>query len=282
MKVYGFPGQGSQIRGMGADLFDEFPKEVEQASEILGYSIRDLCITDPDGRLRLTQYAQPALYVVEALAYLRRQRDNAGPPDVLIGHSLGEHVALFAAGVFSFEAGLRLVTERGRLMGACREGGMAAVMGCDHDAITAALGMPAMSGLDLAGHNAPAQFVIAGPQDQLDIARSWFEQQGMQFIPLGVTSPFHSRYMRPAAEEFARYLDDCVLQPPAVTVIANVDARPHSLAGLRQSLTRQIVSTVQWVEVIRWIMLQGDFTFEELGPGRTLSPLVRQIRAANQ
>ena len=129
MLAYVFPGQGSQVVGMGKDLFDEFKEYVDAADEILGYSIKELCLEDPNGVLGLTQYTQPALYVVNALTYLKEVKTTGVKPDFVAGHSLGEYDALFAAGVFDFATGLKLVQKRGELMSQAKGGGMAAVLG---------------------------------------------------------------------------------------------------------------------------------------------------------
>src|SRR5438445_13155654 len=126
-KAFLFPGQGSQAVGMGGDLFDRYPDYERRASAILGYSVRELCIRDPEKKLALTQYTQPALFTVEYLQWLARSEEGEAP-DVLAGHSLGEYVALCAAGVFDFDSGLRLVKRRGELMAAASGGGMLAVI----------------------------------------------------------------------------------------------------------------------------------------------------------
>lgn len=189
MKVYGFPGQGSQVRGMGKELFEEFPGQTAVADAVLGYSIRELCTEDPRRELRLTRFTQPALYVVGALSWLRRLRADPEPPHYLVGHSLGEYVALFAAGAFDFETGLRLVSRRGELMSRAEGGRMAAVLGCDLGSLERALDEHGLDGLDIANHNAPGQFVLAGPADQLDRARPVFEGLGAHFLPLNVSAP---------------------------------------------------------------------------------------------
>ncbi|MFF7651726.1 ACP S-malonyltransferase [Streptomyces sp. NPDC007983] len=278
MKVFGFPGQGSQAKGMGADLFDEFPELVAQADEILGYSIRDLCLNNPEGRLRRTEYTQPALYVVEALTYQRRSRQDPRPADWLVGHSLGEYVALFAADVFDFATGLRLVQRRGELMGRATGGGMAAVLGLGLEAVKSALSDSGLTALDIANHNAPEQIVLAGPTPDIDRARAVFEGRGAQVVVLNVSAPFHSRYMRDAAEEFRELLDGAELRPPRIPVIANVDARPYRPDRVRETLAGQIVGQVRWVDTVRRLMAQGDFEFEELGPGRALTKMTRKIR----
>ncbi|MDX3229220.1 ACP S-malonyltransferase [Streptomyces sp. ME19-01-6] len=280
MKVYGFPGQGAQRRKMGAGLFERFPEHTATADRVLGYSIEELCLTDPQRRLARTEFTQPALYVVGALAYLDRAAQDPVEPDYLVGHSLGEYVALFAAGVFDFETGLRLVRRRGELMAAAGDGAMAAVVGIDEDTVTRILAEPGLDGLDLANHNAMDQFVISGPQEQLDAACAAFEAAGARTVRLHVSAPLHSRYMRPAAEEFARFLDGFPLYPPTIPVLANVDAAPYTADTLRERLAAQIASPVRWTETVRRLMGygDGDFEFIELGPGHVLTKLVRRIR----
>ncbi|MET9831648.1 ACP S-malonyltransferase [Streptomyces sp. NPDC006385] len=279
MKVYGFPGQGSQAKGMGRDLFDEFPDETATADRVLGYSIRELCLEDPRRELKLTQFTQPALYVVSALTWLRRLREDPRPPDYLIGHSLGEYGALFAAGAFDFETGLRLVRRRGELMSRADGGRMAAVLGCGLDQVEQALAEHGLTSLDIANHNAPTQFVLAGPADRIEEAKGVFEALGAHFLTLNVSAPFHSRAMRPAAEEFGRHLDGFTLRDPRIPVIANVDARPYRPGEVRSMLVRQIHSPVLWTDSVRYLMGRGDFEFEELGPGAVLRKLVTRIRS---
>lgn len=278
MKVYGFPGQGSQQRGMGRELFDKYPERTEIADEVLGYSIRELCVEDPERRLSRTEFTQPALYVVGALSFLERQEEDTEPADYLVGHSLGEYTALFAAGVFDFATGLKLVQRRGELMAAASGGTMSAVIGVDETTVTRVLADPALDGVDLANANAPDQFVISGPDEQIDAACTAFESAGARAVRLNVSAPFHSRYMRDAAEEFGRFLDAFELHAPTVPVLANVDARPHSAATLKQNLAAQIASPVRWTDTVRGLMGNGDFEFVELGPGRVLTKLVSRIR----
>lgn len=278
MKVYGFPGQGSQQRGMGKELFARYPRETGIADRVLGYSIEELCVHDPERRLGRTEYTQPALYVVSVLTHLDRLAEDAEPADYLIGHSLGEYAALFAAGVFDFETGLRLVQRRGALMAEAGGGGMAAVVGCDEATVLRVLADSGIDELDLANYNAPDQFVLSGPDERVDAARAAFESAGVRAVRLNVSAPFHSRHMRDTAAEFARFLDGFTLRDPAVPVLANVDAQPYAPGTVKATLTAQIASPVRWTDTVRRLMGHGDFDFVELGPGRVLTNLVAKIR----
>ncbi|WP_429932781.1 ACP S-malonyltransferase [Agrobacterium vitis] len=278
MKVYGFPGQGSQEKGMQGDLFKRFPQHVARADTILGYSIDELCRLDPDDRLKLTEFTQPALYVVESLSYLAKQQDGGPPPAFLAGHSIGEYAALFAAECFDFETGLELVRQRAQFMSAETEGGMAAVIGLRLEAVKAILSESGFDALDIAGHNKAEQVVLSGPIDVLNRARPVFEARQAGFMMLNVSAAAHSRYMRRAADHFRSLLNTVEFKTPRFPVIANTTGRPHRQEDIRDALTEQIVATVQWVETVRYLMAHGDFSFEELGPGTVLTRTVDSIR----
>lgn len=283
MKAIIFPGQGSQFKGMGKDLFPLFPELVKSASDILGYSLEELCLTDAHGRLSQTQYTQPALFVVNALHYFRQRDLHAASdphwqPDFLAGHSLGEYNALLAAGVFSFETGLRLVKKRGELMGAVDGGAMAAVLGIPAREIRAILDEHKLGHIDVANINTPTQTVIAGEKGALAVAADLFAQRNLRFVMLNVSAAFHSRHMQSAQAEFAQFLRQFTFAAPAITVIANVTARPYDQARIAQTLARQIAAPVQWVDSIRYVMGRGDVEFQELGAS-VLSKMVQEIRA---
>ncbi len=273
-----FPGQGSQMCGMGAESFDRFPDLVRAADAILGYSIRDLCLNDKLGQLKLTQFTQPALYAVEALDFLRLQQDGAAAPRFAAGHSLGEYAALFAAGVFDFETGLRLVQKRGALMAEAPAGGMAAVIGMSEDRIRVVLRESGFDGIDVANSNAPTQVAVAGLKPDIMAAQQAFEAAGARYIILNVGAAFHSRYMRPAQASFAAFVRQVRFARPAFPVLSNVTARPHDPDAIRDRLIEQIDSAVQWTDSVRFLMGQGIAEYQEVGPGQVLSRLVQQIR----
>lgn len=274
-----FPGQGSQVVGMGAELFDRYPAWEAEADRILGYSIRELCVDDPRGELGLTQFTQPALYVVNALSWRARVDSGAPAPAFLAGHSLGEYNALAAAGVFDFATGLRLVERRGALMGQVTGGGMTAVIGLAPARIEAVLAeSEAGRRLDVANFNSTQQTVVAGPKEDLAAVAPAFKAAGGRAIPLRVSAPFHSRYMREPMAAFGALLAEVSFAPPAIPVVANLTGRPYASARLRETLADQIANSVRWLDSVRYLLDQGVTEFEEVGPGNVLTKLVAQIR----
>lgn len=283
MQAFVFPGQGSQSKGMGGELFDsieEFTAVEKEIDQVLGYSIRDLCLNDPNEQLNLTQFTQPALFTVNALHFYKARKEM-GAPDYLAGHSLGEYNALLAANAFDFVTGVKLVKKRGELMGQAKDGGMAAIIGLDADAIPAVLSDNNLNGIDVANFNSPAQTVISGPIAELEKGQEFFKAAGAKLYKvLPVSAAFHSRYMQPAADEFASYIAQFTLNPLQTSVIANVTAKPYAKddsAALKQSLVKQISGSVQWTQSIRYLKDAGVSEFEEVGPGKVLTKLIKQI-----
>ena len=275
-----FPGQGSQSKGMGAELFDRYSDWTAAADEVLDFSIRELCVDDPRGELGLTRFTQPALFVVNAMTYRARIDDGKRAPDFVAGHSLGEYNALLAAGVFDFATGVTLVNRRGEIMGQVSGGGMAAVVGMEPAAIQQLLdSSEAGRRLDVANFNSFDQTVIAGPKDDLATVKSQFEAAGVRaYIPLNVSAPFHSRYMKDPQAEFASSLDNVVFNPPQIPVIANLTGKPYDNSELRQTLSQQIGNSVRWLDSIVYLLDQPEPEFEEVGPGSVLTKLVAQIK----
>jgi len=263
---------------MGAGLFDRYPEIEQHASDVLGYSLRQLCLHDAGGRLRDTRYAQPARYVVNALA-LHAARDDGLVPDVLLGHSVGEYAALLGAGVYDFGTGLRLLVERARLMAAV-PGGMSVVLGLDARAIEDVLSGAGLAGIDLANLNAADQTVLAGPADMLEVAAARLLAAGaFKVTPLAVSGPFHSRYMRAAADGFAQVLAGYRLSAPRLPVIANRTAREYPATGIARILAEQVDHQVRWAGSLEYLLERDPGTeFTELGGSSTLGSTVRRAR----
>ena len=283
MDAFVFPGQGSQHRGMGAELFDlsEFKTIEQDADNLLGYSVRAICGQNPNNVLRQTEYTQPCLYVVNALHYYKACSEGR-QAGYLAGHSLGEYNALLASGAFDFLTGLRLVAKRGALMAQAKNGAMAAVLGLTGEVVTSLLHQHGLHDIDVANYNAPTQIVISGPADDLKRAKLLFEKAGAQlFLPLPVSAAFHSRQMAIPAAHFADFIGTFTFNRLRIPVVSNVTGEPYPetdpTTTIQSLLQRQIVSPVHWTRTIQFLMGQGVQNFSELGPGNVLSRLTAQI-----
>jgi len=285
MIAFVFPGQGSQKRGMGAVLFDEVRQYAEVEKEvdaILGYSLRQLCLEDPDNRLKETQFTQPCLYVVNALHYYKSINQGARP-DYLAGHSLGEYNALLAAGVFDFLTGLRLAQRRGDLMSRMKNGGMAAVIGLGAGAVAKVIEENGLASVDVANFNSPSQTVVSGPIEEIRRAGPLFEKAGARvYMPLQVSAAFHSRYIAEAARAFDDFLAPFSFAAPKIPVIANATARPYPTDNASESvktlLVEQITHSVQWTQSVSFLISRGVKLFSEIGPGNVLTRMTQQIQ----
>jgi trans-AT polyketide synthase, acyltransferase and oxidoreductase domains len=279
MRAYIFPGQGSQARGMGNELFDEYKKYTQQADEILGYSIKELCLHDPEQNLNNTKYTQPALFVVNALTYIKTLADGHAPPDYLAGHSLGEYNALFAANVIDFQTGLKLVKKRGELMADTHNGGMAAVLGIDEKTIEEIIEVNGLKQIEIANLNSPAQIVLSGDRSEIKAAQPLFEtDETWKYIVLNVSGAFHSKFMKSAEILFRQYISQFEFSSSKIPVISNVLARPYPKDEVKELLSRQMTHPVKWMESIRYIWGKGVEDFVEIGPGDTLTKLIQLIK----
>ncbi len=280
--VFVFPGQGSQYPGMGRELFSRYPQLVREADDILGYSLRRLCVEDPDRVLSQTQFTQPALYVVNILTYLDRMANGGAQPAWLAGHSLGEYCALQAAGAFDFGTGLRLVKKRGELMSKAPKGAMAAVLEIDQYQVNDILARLPYRNIDLANINSQKQVILSGIYEEVfapDVEAA-FIQAGAKFLPLNVSAAFHSRCMIGVQREFANYLQSFDFGHLRLPVVANYTARPYPATGYLDYLTEQISNPVRWYESISWLHAQGCRQFIEIGPGDVLTKLTQRITDA--
>jgi trans-AT polyketide synthase/acyltransferase/oxidoreductase domain-containing protein len=263
---------------MGVDIFGKFPNEVAIADGIMGLSVERLCTEDPEDQLGQTQFAQPAIFLVSALAYLERLAEGS-PPELVAGHSLGEYSALFAAGAFDLATGLRLVKKRGELMGRVSGGAMAAVVGLDLSRVETLMARPECKGLDIANINSPSQIVLSGPVDCIDAVGPLFLSEGVGLYKrLKVSAPFHSRAMGEAARAFRRFIDPVEFEPLGIEVVANVTAQPYGAGSIHDLLSSQIDSTVQWSRSVKLMLGRPDPEFSEIGHGRVLTGLIRQCR----
>jgi len=267
---------------MGKDLFRAYPEATKLASEILGYSIEKLCLEDPENKLRLTQFTQPALYVVNALGYYKMKEQDSSDfkVDFVAGHSLGEYNALLAAEAFNFETGLKLVQKRGELMGAAGGGGMAAIIGITAAEVRQFLTDHQLDSIDLANFNTPTQLVIAGPSDAITKAEKILTSKGIRCIILNVSAPFHSRYMKEAQKTFEAYLQKFNFDSLKIPVIANATARPYG-DSIVETLGAQIASPVLWTDSIRYLMGQGTIVYSEVGAS-ILSKMVHEMRCCTE
>jgi malonyl CoA-acyl carrier protein transacylase len=284
MVAFVFPGQGSQSRGMVQALFDlpVYRALEQQVDALLGYSMRALCADDPQGRLKETRYTQPALFVANALSHYKALDDGLHPTHVA-GHSLGEYDALLAAGVFDFMTGLRLVHKRGELMATDSNGGMYAIIGLRAEQVGAVMRARGTTDVTFANFNSPSQIVLSGAVDELARLVPVLEKAGAELcVPLRVSAAFHSRNMADAASAFAAFVEPIAFATPAIPVLSNVTAKPHPHDGqaIKALMVRQITEPVQWEGCVRELLAQGVTEIKEVGPGRVLTQLVREIQRA--
>jgi len=280
-----FPGQASQYPGMGKDLAEKFPaarQVFEEADNLLGFAISKLCFEGPEEALKLTENTQPAILTASVAAY-RVLAEKGIQPDYVAGHSLGEYSALVAAGSLQFRDAVKAVRNRGRYMQEAvpaGEGAMAALMGLSPATVDQACKRAADGEVVSAANlNSPEQTVISGQAAAVKRAVEIASQMGAKrTVMLPVSAPFHSSLMMPAQEKLEADLRRIEFAPLAVPLVTNVDA--EAITGgeeARASLIRQVCLPVRWEESVRELVALGVSTFVEVGPGKVLSGLLRQI-----
>jgi [acyl-carrier-protein] S-malonyltransferase len=281
-----FPGQGSQHPGMGRDLAEKFPaarKVFEEADEALGFSLSELCFNGPAEQLQLTENTQPAILTVSIAALRAAQSEGFPRAEFVAGHSLGEYSALVAAGALNLGDAIRTVRARGRYMQQAvpvGAGAMAAILGADLETVNAGCEEASQGEVCSAANiNSPGQVVIAGAAGAIDRAIVILKERGAKrAMKLNVSAPFHCAMMKPAQDRLASDLDTIQFSDSEMPLVTNVDARAvRSGDLLRDSLVRQVSQPVRWLESVEFLISQGVKTFIEIGPGKVLSGLVRQI-----
>lgn len=284
--AYIFPGQGSQSVGMGKDLFDNFQtaREVfEQADDALGFKISEICFSGTDEELALTANTQPAILTASVAAFRAMDAEGFKLPDFAAGHSLGEYSALVAAGVIDFADAVRTVHNRGTYMQEAVPvgvGAMAAILGLDAETVANGCDEAANGQVcSPANINSPSQVVIAGNSEAVDRACEILKSKGAKrAIRLNVSAPFHCSLMMPAQERLSTDLAKLPFGSYRFQVVHNIDAEPRfDNAAVFDALTRQVSSPVLWSRSIECLISHGVDTFVEVGPGKVLAGLVRQI-----
>jgi len=280
-----FAGQGAQFVGMGKDLIEAYPEcrtLYRTADEVLGYSLSKICLEGPVEDLTRSNNCQPAIFVtsIACLAALRKEVPGIRFA-AAAGLSLGEWSALHAANVLSFEDTLRVLEARGRFMQeACeaRDGAMVSVIGLSVDQLRKVC---SEAGVEISNFNSPEQTVLSGDRVRIQKAEEIAKQMGAgRTVVLNVAGAYHSALMAPAAEKLGQFLTGVLFGKPSIPVVSNVTGRPHGVGDeIKATMVKQVTSSVQWVESIKYLGGEGVGGYVECGPGRILSGLIKRVDA---
>ncbi|WP_105121242.1 ACP S-malonyltransferase [Streptococcus suis] len=277
-----FAGQGAQTVGMARDLYEYSPivrETFDQASQILGYDIRDL-IDNQEDKLHQTRYTQPAI-LTTSLAIYRLLAEKGIKPDMVAGLSLGEYSALVASGALAFEDAIALIAKRGEYMETAAPAGtgkMVAVLNTDVNLIEEVCSTVTSGIVSPANYNTPAQIVIGGEVAAVDEAVELLKEAGVKrMIPLNVSGPFHTALLRPASEQLAQALEQVEFADFQVELVGNTEAKVMKKEDIKSLLTRQVMEPVRFYESIATMQEAGVTNFIEIGPGKVLSGFVKKI-----
>jgi [acyl-carrier-protein] S-malonyltransferase len=268
-----FPGQGSQALNMGMELLEVASTKTKfaEAKEILGWSVIDICKSDID-TLSRTLYTQPCLYVIESI-FADLLREKGHQPDLVAGHSLGEYLALYVAGVFDWATGLHLIKRRAEIMDNTSGGMMAALLNFNQEQLTQVI--EDTPDVVLANDNSPAQVVISGTPEAVQAIIS--QVKAKRALPLKVSGAFHSPLMTDAATEFQQVLDTATFKTAVCPVLSNVDPHPEVDADiLKARLRQQMTGSVRWREIALQLPENGIEKVVEIGPGNVLTGLIKR------
>ena len=281
-----FPGQGSQVAGMGKDVYDAYPvarRVFQEIDDALGFPISQLCFEGPEDQLKLTENTQPAILAVSSAIHAVLEDLGATRRDMVAGHSLGEYSAIVSVGGLTAPQAAAIVRQRGQFMQEAvpvGTGAMAALIGPTAEEARAICEDAAQGEIvSVANINAPGQIVIAGTKAGIDRAIEIAKSRGVRrALPLQVSAPFHCELMKPAEERLKPVLDDAHFKDLWVSLVSNVDASPIGTAtAVRNALVRQVVSPVRWVESVQLMVSMGVRRFVEIGPGSVLTGLIKRI-----
>lgn len=283
-----FPGQGAQHVGMGKGIAEKYPQAqrlFDQANEILGYNLAQLCFEGPAEQLDSTVISQPAIFVTSLAALEMLKVENPAAVDaceMTAGLSLGEYTSLVFSGAMSFEDGLKVVQQRGQAMQDAADAtpsGMVSVLLLEVPQVEQLRDAASDAGIiQLANYLCPGNIVVSGTIAACEKVVELTEAAGGRAIPLAVAGAFHTSIMEPADQRLAAALADVVMNSPKIPVVSNVDAQTHSDPNeLKQLLVRQVVSPVRWEDSIRVMLDAGIDDFYEIGPGKVLTGLMKRI-----